>query len=183
MSTRRTPTAGRSTSRRLRDRVRVLNKHVINPLTLRLAGRPGVPYGMVHHVGRRSGRGYDTPVLVGTTDDAFVVPLPYGADVDWRRNVEAADGCTVVWQGSAFRGESPRLIPPSDATGAFPGWFHEVFRRSGAERFLRLERGPEDPGTYHELTERHPVGPAVALLVGVAVLVGLAIRGFRTERG
>ena len=168
-------TRNRSASRRLQDRLRVFNRHVLNPLTLRLAGRPGVPYGLVCHVGRRSGRRYDTPVLVGTMDGAFVVPLPYGADVDWHRNVRAAEGCTVVWQGRAFRGESPELIPPAAGTPAFPGGLHWLLQRVGAERYLRLERGQERPGTYRAITERHPSGPAVALLAAVAVLAGLAV--------
>jgi deazaflavin-dependent oxidoreductase (nitroreductase family) len=159
----------------VQDRVRVFNKHVLNPLTLRFAGRPGVPYGVVRHVGRRSGRGYDTPVLVGTVEDTFVVPLPYGSDVDWYRNVRAADGCTVVFRGRAYRAESPELIPPSEAERAFPDWLNGAIQRAGAERYLRLERGNERPDAYRTFTGRHLAAPALAVLAGVVLLAVLSL--------
>ena len=41
----------------------------------------------MHHVGRRSGASYRTPVLVFELGEAYVVALTYGPGADWVRNV------------------------------------------------------------------------------------------------
>lgn len=168
-----------SAFRRLQDRVRYVNKRVVNPFTLRFAARPGVPYGAVRHVGRRSGRAYDTPVLVARSGDRFVVPLPYGTDVDWYRNVRAAGECTVAWQGRAFRADAPRLVAPAVARSAFPTGAHRLLGAAGAEQFVRLERGEEVPWEYRQLTREHPAGPAGAGVAGALLLGALAWRWLR----
>ena len=76
------------------------NKRVTNrflePIARRSSG-----FAVVHHVGRRSGREYTTPVNlfrlgdegagVGdrSTTDAAIVSLTYGPSADWVRNVLA----------------------------------------------------------------------------------------------
>lgn len=58
------------------------NKRFANHLTRPLARR--LPYlAVVHHVGRRSGRHYATPVNVFQDGEDIVVPLPYGSVSDW----------------------------------------------------------------------------------------------------
>ena len=47
---------------RLLPLLRPLLKRVINPQTLRAVARGESKYAVVHHVGRRSGRAYETPV-------------------------------------------------------------------------------------------------------------------------
>lgn len=168
-----------SVYRRVQDRVRVFNKWLLNPVTLRVAGRPLVPYGIVRHVGRRTGRTYDTPVVVGTTDDRLLIPLPYGADVDWARNVRADDGCTVAWQGTAYRTESPELVAPAAGREAFPGWLHRLTVAGGTERYLQLDRGEADPERYRAITGAHPATPLVAAAAGLAVLVAVLLRRSR----
>ncbi|WP_435178281.1 nitroreductase family deazaflavin-dependent oxidoreductase [Halorussus sp. AFM4] len=158
-----------SRDRQAQDRVREVNRRFLNPAAMRLAGRRGVPYGIVRHVGRRSGRRYDTPVLVGTHGDRFVVPLPYGTDADWYRNVRAADECVVVYGGRAYRAESPRLVTPAAASGAFPAWQRRLIEGAGADRYLRMDRAEELPAEYRDATEEHPTGPALAGLAGAAL--------------
>src|SRR5262245_8604866 len=64
---------------------------VVNPLAVKLAGRRALPlYGVIEHQGRRSGRGYRTPVWTRRFSDGFVFPLLLGDDTDWCRNVLAA---------------------------------------------------------------------------------------------
>ncbi|MGZ4612806.1 MAG: hypothetical protein ACXV1K_06490 [Kineosporiaceae bacterium] len=50
---------------------------------MRTAGSPGAYASVVRHVGRTSGRRYETPVVPVATDGGFVVPLPYGPGTDW----------------------------------------------------------------------------------------------------
>ncbi len=71
--------------RRIKDRVRVFNKHVTNPILGRLAGRRRGPFALVKHVGRRSGRHYQTPIIAVPVADGFVIALTYGSHVDWYR--------------------------------------------------------------------------------------------------
>lgn len=79
-----------------------LLKHTLNRATVPLA-RAGIgPFSLVRHVGRRSGRIYETPLLLARTDGGFVAELTYGPEVAWYRNVVAAGRCEVVDQGIAY---------------------------------------------------------------------------------
>jgi hypothetical protein len=72
-----------------RSLVRVFNKYVLNPSALWIVGRRRMYYGVLHHVGRRSGNPYVTPVVAKMTAEGVIIPLPYGAETDWCRNVLA----------------------------------------------------------------------------------------------
>lgn len=95
-------------------------KHTLNPLTLRLARAGLGPFSIVRHVGRRSGRLYETPIITAALDDAFVIELTYGPNVDWHKNVLAAGGCTLIRAGRQHA--ITRIQPLDAATGraAFP---------------------------------------------------------------
>ncbi len=103
--------------RAFRDWMRQFNKRTLNPAVLNFAGRPSSPYAVVHHVGRRSGRTYATPVSARPTPEGFVIPLPYGSDVDWCRNVQAAGHCTISWNGNDYPVGKPEVI---DAATVLP---------------------------------------------------------------
>jgi hypothetical protein len=77
-------------------------KHTLNPLTCRLARSSIGPFTIVWHVGRRSGRLYETPIIAVLVVDGFVIELTYGYDVDWHKNVLAAGGCTLVWHNKEY---------------------------------------------------------------------------------
>ncbi len=93
-----------------RDWLRRFNKRTLNPAVLNSAGGPASPYAVVHHVGRRSGQTYATPVMARPTRDGFVLPLYYGRDVDWCRNVLVAGGCTISWKGNDYAVREPEVI-------------------------------------------------------------------------
>jgi deazaflavin-dependent oxidoreductase (nitroreductase family) len=85
------------------------NKAGLNHLTVRIA--PWMPgLGVVVHRGRRSGRRYQTPVNVFSTDDGYVVALTYGPQTDWVKNVLAAGGCELRTRGQTIALGSPRLF-------------------------------------------------------------------------
>jgi hypothetical protein len=57
------------------------NRRYTNKLTLRAAGYlPG--FGVVSHVGRKSGRVYRTPVNAFHTDGRYIIALTYGSESD-----------------------------------------------------------------------------------------------------
>ncbi len=92
------------------DWQRRFNKRILNPAKLNLAGGASSPYAVVRHVGRRSGRTYATPVRVRPTPEGFIIPLPYGSEVDWCRNVLAAGGCTISWHGHDYAVREPDVV-------------------------------------------------------------------------
>ena len=110
---------------------RVTNR-VATPVLRRLPG-----FGVVHHVGRRSGRSYRTPVNVFEVDGDYVVALTYGRETDWVRNVVAAGGCELEVRGRLVRCTAPRLEhDPTAARIRLPE--RPVLRLLGVADFLRL---------------------------------------------
>src|SRR3954453_16933906 len=77
-------------------------KHTLNRLTTRAPRSGHGPFSLVRHVGRRSGRQYETPLILARVPGGFVAELTYGPDVDWDKNVVPAGGCTVDHQGRAY---------------------------------------------------------------------------------
>ena len=64
-------------------------------------------FGIVEHVGRRSGRRYRTPVNVFRRGDRYLFALTYRPESEWVHNVMAAGGCAVV-----SRGRRTALVDP-----------------------------------------------------------------------
>jgi hypothetical protein len=96
--------------KRVRDTIRQASKRVLNPFILPIAGRSLGIYAVIQHRGRRSGRLYTTPVLVEPITDGFVIPLTYGSEADWARNILAASTCTIIWKGHTYTVENPEII-------------------------------------------------------------------------
>jgi len=91
-----------------------------NGLMIRFAGHRWNPiFSVVEHVGRRSGRPYAAPVAARRTADGFVISLAFGAQVDWHRNLVAADGGTIRWRGRAYPVGAPARIDRTAAIAAF----------------------------------------------------------------
>jgi hypothetical protein len=160
-----------------RDRLVKINKHFFNPLTLSFAGRPGVPFGIIQHIGRRTGNRYMTPVLVGATHYAFYIPLPYGKMTDWSLNVREEGGGLIVYGGDAYRVIQPDIVTAKSAEGAFPGWLHALLSAVGASDYVRLQRAslsPEPDTVYQRITADYPVRTGVLIILGL-LLVMLAI--------
>jgi hypothetical protein len=156
-----------------RDRLVEINKHFLNPLTLSFAGRPGVPYGIIQHIGRRTGNRYTTPVLVGRTHYAFYIPLPYGQTTDWTLNMQEEGGGLIVYGGEAYRVVEPRIVTASTAGGAFPGWAKALLSAVGATHYLEIRRAApsSEPDTvYQRITADYPVSTGLLLMAGLLLV-------------
>ena len=81
------------------------------PIAMRSAGKEQSDTSVVRHVGRRSGRTYETPVVAVEHEDSFLIALPYGGRTDWMKNVLASGSTTVVTHGHAVRSGSPAGHP------------------------------------------------------------------------
>jgi deazaflavin-dependent oxidoreductase (nitroreductase family) len=119
--------------------MRRINRAFTNPLMRPLAGRLP-PLAIAHHVGRKSGRRYRTPVLAFSTDEGFVTPLPYGTDTDWCLNwIEAGEGF-VQAAGRRTAVTNPRIVPAGEALPLLPALLRPGIRLLGLPGFLVVER-------------------------------------------
>src|SRR5580658_1843754 len=112
------------------------NLAVTNRITSRFASRlPG--FGILTHVGRKSGRVYRTPVNVFRTPEGFLVALTYGRESEWVRNVIAAGACQLETRGVQYRLSAPTIV--HDPTRRrFPIPVRIVLRLIGANDFMQL---------------------------------------------
>jgi hypothetical protein len=65
--------------------VAAFNLAVTNRITSRFAARLH-GFGIVTHVGRKSGKVYRTPVNVFRAPEGFLIALTYGRESEWVRN-------------------------------------------------------------------------------------------------
>ncbi|MGA9677730.1 MAG: hypothetical protein WBR28_21635 [Mycobacterium sp.] len=122
------------------DRTRRFTKTANRPMR-RIAGtRLGMLYfnlGALHHIGRRSGRTYVTPLSAYRLGEGFVLGVAY-PEVDWCRNVLAAGKCTLTWNGKEYALERPELIPAAQAMKAYPLLVKPFVVGPGTKTFLWL---------------------------------------------
>ena len=124
---------------RVQGALRSLTK-LTRPLALRSAGKRGSNTSVVRHVGRRSGRTYDTPVVVVEHGDGFLIALPYGDLTDWMKNVLSNGSATVITDGDAFEVDRPEVIPMTEATTYFRPKEQRLQRGFRVESALRVHR-------------------------------------------
>ena len=81
---------------------------VLNPVMRKLAGGRHMRMAAeIRHVGRRSGRPYVTPAGARLTGDTFVIPLTFGNQSDWSRNVRASAAARSGWRAPNTGPSSP----------------------------------------------------------------------------
>jgi len=112
-------------------------------LALGLAGGARSPWAVITHVGRRSGRTHETPILPHRAGDTFVIPLSYGREVHWLRNVLAAGDATIRLHGSAVRVAEPRIVPAEDVLPLLPEGTRTTYRRLAIAEFLQVRVVPD----------------------------------------
>lgn len=102
------------------------NRHVTNPIQRLWAGWAPT-MGILHHVGRRSGKSYRTPLTVFTTRDGVAVLLTYGPDRDWLKNLTAAGTGTLRRHGRSLPVTNPRVMSKAEAAPHVTGWMRPLF--------------------------------------------------------
>ncbi len=92
------------------------NKRVTNPLQLNWA--PYLPpWAVIEHVGRASGRSYQTPVIAAVDGNTLYVAVLYGEESDWVQNILRAGSGGVRRGGRRYRLEHPRLTSARQTPG------------------------------------------------------------------
>ena len=122
------------------DAVRRMNRSVTNPRVMRTAGTAATQTSVIEHVGRRSGRSYETPVDIVDTATGMLIALPYGARTDWLRNVLAAGSAAVVTGGERLEVGRPTIVATADVVDLIPRRTLATLRLFGVSQCLRLEK-------------------------------------------
>ena len=110
--------------------IRIFNKYVTNRLLRRFATTSRGPFAIIGHVGRRSGKPYETVIMVWPMGAGFVIALTYGPQVDWYRNMLAAGGGTVFWHKRVYPVGKPEPIDARTALPALPAPFKPILLRT-----------------------------------------------------
>jgi deazaflavin-dependent oxidoreductase (nitroreductase family) len=113
-------------------------------LPLKSAGRLGAYASVVRHVGRTSGREYETPVHAVPTGDGFAVALPYGSNSDWVKNVRARGRAVIIQDGNEYRVDQPMLVPLEVAKDNFSPGDQRAHRLFGVTECLTVRRVTAD---------------------------------------
>lgn len=131
--------------------VRRFVRAVVNPRVLATAGTPGAYASVIRHLGRTTGRLYQTPVVAEPTGDGFVIALPYGTTANWVKNVLVSGSATIVDEGTTYRVDQPEIVPLALMADHFPLKDRRNHDRFRVDQCLRLRR-----------TDHHELSMAVA---------------------
>ena len=115
------------------------NRHVTNPIQRLWAGWAPT-FGILEHVGRKSGKPYRTPLSVFGTDDGVAILLSYGPNRDWLKNIQSAGGGRLRRYGKTFEVTDPRVMSKADAAQSVKGLWRPIFARSPFEQAVLLRR-------------------------------------------
>ena len=109
--------------------VAAFNLAVTNRITSR--------FGILTHVGRKSGKVYRTPVNVFRAPEGFLIALTYGRESEWVKNVLAAGGCKLETRGVRYLLSAPTIVhDPSRRRFPFP--VRTILGLIGANDFMQL---------------------------------------------
>ena len=128
----------------LPQRLARFNRHVTNPIQRMWAGW-APSFGILEHVGRRSGKPYRTPLTVFNAEvdgkPGVAILLTYGPDRDWLKNLNAAGGGRMRRHGKTFQVSQPAdRQPRSKRRTHVRGAARPVFARLPFEQAVLLTK-------------------------------------------
>lgn len=98
------------------------------------------PLAIVHHKGRKSGKAYRSPVAAFPNAKGFVVPMTYGRDVDWGRNLVAANGGEVQQLGRRVKVKNARIVGIGEAYDRLPPGVRQFLKAANLPGYVLLDR-------------------------------------------
>ena len=112
------------------------NKYVANRVIGPIARY--LPFlGVIHHVGRTTGRRYHIPVNVFRDGDDYIIALTYGRDTDWVKNVLSAGSCELERMGKRVPLTDPVIrVDPANSWAPQPVRF--FLNRLNVTEHMRL---------------------------------------------
>jgi deazaflavin-dependent oxidoreductase (nitroreductase family) len=94
-------------------------------------------FGILTHIGRKSGKVYRTPINVFRIPNGFVIALTYSSNSEWVKNVLAAGGCEFKTVGRNYHLSTPKVV--HDPTRRrFPIPVRLVLTLVGADEYMEL---------------------------------------------
>jgi hypothetical protein len=123
----------------LRNMLLIVLKYTLNPPTRRVAHSSFEPFAIVRHIGRRSGKVYETPIIARLVEDGFVIELTYGHDVDWHKNVLAAGGCVMIWHCREYLIDKIEPLDIKTGMTAYPPLQQLILRALGRKDFEKMK--------------------------------------------
>lgn len=121
-----------------------VNRRVTNPLLGTLSDRLP-PMASLHHVGRRTGRRFRTPVFAFRTPRGVVIALTYGPGVQWLRNLEAGGDARMVRRGQVLALSDPVRLNGEAGARLVPGIIRVGLRLMRVDDFVELTAVPVHP--------------------------------------
>ena len=115
-----------------------LHKHVENPVMVRFFSGRSSHDALLHHVGRRSGTTYATPLTAHRSEATIIIPMPYGTETDWLRNLQAAGQGVVELEGRSFTVNEPEAVPIDEVMPLLPPPVARRVKLHDTEHALRL---------------------------------------------
>jgi deazaflavin-dependent oxidoreductase (nitroreductase family) len=94
-------------------------------------------FGILTHVGRKSGRVYRTPINVFRVSNGFIIALTYSSQSEWVRNVLAAGSCELRTVGKTYRLSAPKVVH-DPSRRRFPIPVRLVLMLVGADEYMEL---------------------------------------------
>lgn len=126
-------------ARSLRDVIRRSNRRWFNPIVLRFAGNGPWPVARLEHRGRLTGALRATPLLAWPMRGGFIVPMPYGTDVDWAKNLLHAGEGVLQHQRVRYHVGDPRIGSLDAIAREFPPLIAAIASRSGIHHVMRVD--------------------------------------------
>jgi deazaflavin-dependent oxidoreductase (nitroreductase family) len=97
-------------------------------------------WAVLHHVGRRSGRAFETPVVALPIAGGFLIPLPFGDETQWLKNLEAADRAGLRRGGHDYVIDRPEVVDLETAGADLPTPIRFASGRLGINHFVRVHQ-------------------------------------------
>jgi deazaflavin-dependent oxidoreductase (nitroreductase family) len=120
--------------------IRPFTTHVFNRFSRLFAGWMPM-FGIIEHVGRKSGKPYRTPMNVFRDANGWVFALTYGSDVQWVKNITVSGQCTLVTRRQRHELVSPTLyVDPTRR--AMPTPVRQFLALLRVSEFLRMDERP-----------------------------------------
>jgi deazaflavin-dependent oxidoreductase (nitroreductase family) len=124
--------------------LRLLN-NTVNRVTSEVARSGDGPFSLIRHVGRKSGRSYETPVILAKIPEGFIAELTYGDNVNWYRNVVAAGECVVMHHRVEYHVNAIESCSIERGRNAYPAPLRLVLKATARNEFRLLRTDQSRP--------------------------------------
>ena len=82
----------------------------------------------------------NTGLVSQVTPDGFMIPLPFGSDTQWAKNLFAAGGASLRWHGREYAIVEPRIVDREAAGAHLPLLLRFVAGWLGLREYVMVRR-------------------------------------------